>query len=209
MNLREINSFDKKSINMNLMLIHMSELDELKESNTLHKDKKFGILKNTHNLHSSIFYYYKNLFSKNNEKNSFHGFFPLVQAEIKFKGKNVKGTFFVLSPEAPFNILKEKMSITLTKKKEVGYFFDKLENIPLPFVFLPNCELFEFTELMKVIYGENCNFQPMIYISEIENHSVMFLEPLTMVNIGLDYLIDDIIADKEIFCFLAGFVVPK
>lgn len=210
MTIQDYASYDKKAFNHNIIRRHINEVKQLRNSNTKDIEQEYAALRTKHTSESNTLHYYRNLYKKNiiNKTNTLHGHFKLHDIKLCCNDQEINGSIFVLSPEADFLKIKNSNVINLDKYINTKYFYHHLKDIPLPFIFLPSCDMHEyrkFNDQLNVISELRMGF----YLSKNEEYTIMLAEPFILTTIDLDYLIEEFINDHEICCFLYGFLVNK
>ncbi|KAM0685737.1 hypothetical protein COBT_003049, partial [Conglomerata obtusa] len=206
MNLYDLKYHDKLTSNTSLIQKHLQDIEGIKDQDEQQRELKFEKLRRQHDLDSSVFFYYQNLYKDcfKNQKETLHGYKPLINTRITYNAFSIFGTIFVLSAEEPFRHLEKEIKIH--DKIELCNFYNKLLFVPLPFIFIPDCDLYKFNEFMKELYDGKKNFEPLLYVFNGRGYEIVFCEPLTMCYLDLGYLVDEFITDQNINCFLSGFV---
>lgn len=209
MDFKDIKYLDQQNVNTSLINKHLQEIEDLQKSKSINKEKEFVQLRSKQELESNVYYYYKQLHKKClEEKNAkrLHGYLPVSEIRLSFKSKTILGTIFVLTPDSQFGVFVDNNNFKLSIKNRLDYFYKILIDAPLPFIFLPDCDLFEFNEFMKEIYGDKTEFQKSMYSVKIDNKEVFFVEPLILAHLNLEFFVNDFIVDENICCLLFGFL---
>ncbi|RVD93061.1 hypothetical protein TUBRATIS_004140 [Tubulinosema ratisbonensis] len=187
----EINSQE-----LNRLYIVNKHLKELKDNST---DKDFGKIRLKH-YHESLLlsYFYK---AYKESKGSFHGFEPIKTSSIFHANENLTG--IVLSFELD-DLLSNLSNITCEQNVSLEELHDSFIFTPSLFVFLPDKELFTNANKLNNLFSGNLCMKGVS-----GKNFVILIEPFTAFKIGLGFLIEGLINDKNIHSLLVGFVFNK
>lgn len=199
MYLEELSNYKKKSKNFNTIQRHLLEISQATDDYAMAK------LIDSHQMENHALFYYQNIHKKAKETPSLHGYLPLTNTDLTYKGKSLYGTIFTLSQEQDYEQLLNT-KIEINDSLPVSAFKDTLRNAPLPFVFMSKCELYDFRDFMNELYSNKKTKEMCVFGGSGEKCTLLLMEPFILTKFDLEYLINDLVGDENIYCLLYGFL---
>ncbi|EJW02498.1 hypothetical protein EDEG_03084 [Edhazardia aedis USNM 41457] len=210
MNIQSIDQQDSKHKNFNLIKRHIHEIKDYQLKNDKLTDIDYRNMRLKHSHQSSVYYFYEQKFKQAVETqnpDACHGYVHVKQCKFLIKKISITGSILTTMPFDIFNYLCDKIEIQ--RKEPISLFYNSLLFTPIPFIFIPDCDLSFFREFMMKIHEENYKERNGVFFYEDNQISLIICEPFTMVSLDLDYMIKGITFDENINCFLCGFIYKQ
>lgn len=207
---QDFEHYNKLVTNNNIIRRHINEVRNLLKSKPKSIETEYHKLRNRHTSESNTLHYYEKVYNKNieNRIETLYGYYKLCESKVDCNGQTINGTIFVLSPEADFLKISKQSHFDIDGFVDIEYFYEHLQNIPLPFIFIPDNSIFEYRKFSDELNVKS-DGKKGFFRSEGKSYTLLWTEPFLLVNLDLGYLVEEFINDCNICCFLYGFLINK
>lgn len=188
-----------------LVFRHLNQLKTLGCSKKSSLDGDFGLLRLLQAHESFVYVFYEKLVSR--ATSGFHGYTFLCESTLTYQQCGIRGKVLVLDWDNAFGSFAEN-KLAIDSLCGINVFFDSLVYTPMPFLFVPDPELSEIADFCGKIFDSRKSSNTVCG-GTIGESCFVVLEPLTLQNIGLGFLYEDIIKDPAVVSFLYGFAYRK
>lgn len=197
-----INHLDQSKKSNALANRHINQLRSIKYAENKTPDIEFGLMRLIQTHESFVYMLYEKLF--HSSKSDLHGYKLVCNTYLVYEETKLEGNILALGPDKALDSFREN-EMLLKNAGGTCEFFDSLIYTPVPFVFVPYSNLYDTADFIGRIFGTRKESSSTCR-GCAGNSQFVILEPLTLYNIGLGFLCQQLITENNISSFVYGFV---